>query len=1120
MIGLRHSLLMLATLAGSNAIAQNLIEPPRGEAVERHLTPDAEPMQWVHDPDYVATEQGDALETREVEVEELETIKLANLVEPIRFESGVANIPDSTVEELRGILDRMRDRRNVRLHLVGHADNQPLSVALAAVFGDNEGLSRERAGEVAELFKASLGLPPEAVSYEWAGASQPIASNDTIAGRALNRRVEVEIWYDEVRDGVALEEFLVEQQISRIKVCRMETVCKLTYVEGHQHRARVQNFIAPLHYDAETIDVSDAFIARVKEAFDNLSDKQNVVVKFVGYTDAIPLVGRDERIYGSHVGLSRARARRVALAVQDALGLPTAAVESDGRGAERPLASNDTDRGRRLNRRVEVEFWYDDPLQELPDEPQLCPADAGANLVSKVYDPPWGDIDVLQLDQGQPVLPAGYTQQLRRAMDDVADKANVRLRVVGYTANERLDRRTAMVYGDDIGLSAARARRTMELLAEDMGLAADQVEFEGRGYVHSSDVVNAGFTQGEASFVAVEVVYDDLAILDDYEGVDITRLTRELAPENPFALNMMRITVDGEPIDDPNRSSADIQRCTDVALQDADIQFNFDNLRANPRLSVSAFPVTLELRESDFEGAPIFGPFTTGVGNEEVRDDDTVTRLEGGMTAEERAEQERLQAELAIFADAEPPRSNRLMRALDFLIPGGNGGDGEDAVPGIENAEPPRVASGAIRFRMYNNYSYFIERSEIRIFDAEDSTRATPIDVVEIGEDGIAAWQPAAERFRAPVRELKYVLRAYGEDGAFDETAPQPLWLTYELPERGDDESSDDAAPADDASSAPAFAESDTEAGDDGILPETAAWDPRLFADYGENELAMRNISLSSGTVTVTGSGLAPDQTVLVAGQPTPVDSSGNFVTETILPTGLHTVEVAVLDEEGSGELYLRDLEFKQNDWFYVGMADITLSADETNGPVDLLQGENSTFNFDDTSTGRLAFLVNGRFGDQWKLTAAVDTQEEPLDNLFSNFMNKSPDSLFRRIDPDYFYPTFGDDSVVEQLAPTMGRFFVKLSQRENYGQWGNFNIGYMNNELAQVDRGLYGGNFHYQSPSTTSFGEQRFAFDTFIAEPGTVPSWEEFRGTGGSPVLPAPPRRSCGLGARTHRDS
>ena len=95
----------------------------------------------------------------------------------------------------------------------------------------------------------------------------------------------------------------------------------------------------------------------------------------------------------------------------------------------------------------------------------------------------------------------------------------------------------------------------------------------------------------------VQVVYDEPAILDDYEGVDIETLTRELSPKNPFALNLMRITVDGEPIDDPGRSSADIQRCTDVALDHADILFQFDNLQSSPRLSVSAWPTTVAMAE-------------------------------------------------------------------------------------------------------------------------------------------------------------------------------------------------------------------------------------------------------------------------------------------------------------------------------------------------------------------------------------------------------------------------------------------------------------------------------------------------------------------------------------------
>ena len=151
--------------------------------------------------------------------------------------------------------------------------------------------------------------------------------------------------------------------------------------------------------------------------------------------------------------------------------------------------------------------------------------------------------------------------------------------------------------------------------------------------------------------------------------------------------------------------------------------------------------------------------------------------------------------------------------------------------------------------------------------------------------------------------------------------------------------------------------------------------------------------------------------------------------------------------------------------------------------------------NFD----GRLAFFVDGKFGDHWRLTASADTKEGSIENIFSNFMDKDPGQLFRRIDPDYYYPTFGDDSTVEEMAPTNGKFFVRLSEGDNYGQWGNFKIGYMNNELAQVDRGLYGANAHYQSDSTTEFGEQRYAVNAFAAEPGTIPSREEFRGTGGS---------------------
>jgi hypothetical protein len=180
-------------------------------------------------------------------------------------------------------------------------------------------------------------------------------------------------------------------------------------------------------------------------------------------------------------------------------------------------------------------------------------------------------------------------------------------------------------------------------------------------------------------------------------------------------------------------------------------------------------------------------------------------------------------------------------------------------------------------------------------------------------------------------------------------------------------------------------------------------------------------------------------------------------------------------------------------------MADVTLSNSNKSGGALDLQGDDASFDRDSIADGRLAFFVKGRFGEDWGLTAHADTREGPVEHLFKDFVDKAPEALFRRLDSDQFQPTFGDDGTVEEAAPTSGKFFAKLTQGENHAMWGNFKVGYLENELAQVDRGLYGGNIHYQTLTTTAFGEQRSTLDAFGALPGTVGSREEFRGTGGS---------------------
>jgi flagellar motor protein MotB len=973
--------LWLATAAGVEAASVDETgvreTDARGEAVEMHLPADQSSKPWIHDPAIFKKDEGDRTEMHEVMEKNVKTIKLDGLVPPVHFGLGEAEIPENYIRLLRDVLDTMRDRVNVRLHFVGHADSLPLRGELIERYGDNVGLSRERAGTVAEYCQRALNLPPEAISYEGLGDSQPVASNATEEGRQLNRRVEVQVWYDETAEKPVEKEVIVPHEINRIKVCRTETVCKLRYKDGHSHRARIKNLIPPLRYDKGMISVPEGFLQQVNQASKNLSGKQNLVVKFTAYTDNIPLEGRDKRIYGDSVGLSKAVARRVALAVQDELSLPNAAIEIEGKGASQPAASNDTQQGRAMNRRVEVEFWHDDPLQDLPDEPQLCPDAPGAETVTRIYDSAEDRVGPILFENGKPVIPDGYTDTLRRIMDKISDKTNVRLRFVGYTSNKRLDRRTASVYGDDIGLSMARARRAMVTVSEQMGLAEGQAEFEGSGYVQSDDVVNAGFIESDTSRVEVKIVYDELIVRDDYEGVEVTPLTREVHPVDPFALNLMRITVDGKPVDDPAKCSSDVQRCTDVALEKASIQFKYDSLKLKPRLNVTAWPRTI--RYQDLEDTTF-----------------------------------------------------------------------------VENL---------VRFRLYTNYRSFIDRAEVRIFDEAQSVRDTPIAVIAMDADGMAEWQPEFDSFSAPGRKLQYVVRVYDKNGLFDETGPQPLWVVDHID--------------------PSVAEANT--------------DKELLAGYGESRIASQNIRLRGGTVQAHGTAIPKEHGVWMAGYGVPVDDKGSFVAEEILPEGIHTVEVAVLDEFGNGELYLRDLALKKSDWFTVGIADLTVSANKTDGPAELLAPDKPQYSEDMSLQGRLAFYTNGKFKNGWSLTASADTREGPLDEVFSNFMDKSPDALFRRINPSYHYPTFGDDSTVVEDAPTLGKFYVRMQKEKTYGLWGNFKVGYTDTYLAHVDRGLYGANLHYQPVDTTSFGEPRLLVDGFAADPGTVAGRDEFLGTSGS---------------------
>jgi len=775
----------------------------------------------------------------EKEISETTSVTSKEQIEDIRFVSGKHHIDNKFVEKLRDVLARLSDENNLRVHFIGHTDSQGMSAKTRAIYGDNYGLGKSRAKRAAAFFQKRLNLPEKSISYEGKGPDEPIASNNTVKGMRLNRRVEIQIWHDAVVKRKVVEEKFIPAAIgvSRTQVCRQQSLCRRIEEDGRYKRFVLENAVAPIRFKSGRSLISNEYTKGLQDVVSSLQDKSGLQLKFIGHTDNERLSSRSKKIFTDNQGLSMARAKRVADHFKGKLGLDETAITFDGRGFSEPVASNDTPQSMALNRRVEVEISY-----LVPD-----------GVAIKDYEG-----EIVQCPSGD--LPE-----------------NIKL-------------------------------------------------------------IGGGYADGHRS---QENIYT----------------------ETPYSMTPWRVSVDGNAVvNGQPRHGADIQRCVDVALETAELQLQYDQLKAEPMLNLAAWPNVI---------------------------------MDGKM----------------------------------------------------------------IYFRGWSNYPHWIKRAEVILYTLGFENQKHIIKQLELNKDLQSSWQVS----NVSEDKLWYSLRVYDEAGRYDETIAKSLFVK------------DDSVDS---------------------VPDETLREAVLRAGYGKNSLARQNIPIVGGTITANGIQIPQDKNVWIMGQPVPLDEKGSFVAQQIIPVGLHTAEVAVLDDDGNGELLWRDLEFKTHDWFYVGIADITFSFNDTSGTTDLLTEDDLE---DDSSDGRIAFYVKGKFKNKYTLTTSLDSREEPLDELFSNFHKKDPSSLLRRLDSEDHYPTFGDDSILYEDAPTQGKFYAKIEDNKSHLLWGNFKVNIAENELAVINRGLYGAHLGFQSDAFTQSGNRRTRLDLFAAEPGTVPAFEEFRGTGGS---------------------
>lgn len=110
-----------------------------------------------------------------------QTIRL----EGVNFDFDSANLTAESVDILGRVVESLSNQPKLEVEIAGHTD---------ALGSDayNQSLSQQRTESVRKHL-VSKGIDPARLTANGYGESQPVASNDTAEGRALNRRVEFRV---------------------------------------------------------------------------------------------------------------------------------------------------------------------------------------------------------------------------------------------------------------------------------------------------------------------------------------------------------------------------------------------------------------------------------------------------------------------------------------------------------------------------------------------------------------------------------------------------------------------------------------------------------------------------------------------------------------------------------------------------------------------------------------------------------------------------------------------------------------------------------------------------------------------------------------------------------------
>jgi uncharacterized repeat protein (TIGR01451 family) len=169
-------------------------------------------------------------------------------------------------------------------------------------------------------------------------------------------------------------------------------------------------------------------------------------------------------------------------------------------------------------------------------------------------------------------------------------------------------------------------------------------------------------------------------------------------------------------------------------------------------------------------------------------------------------------------------------------------------------------------------------------------------------------------------------------------------------------------------------------------------------------------------------------------------------------------------------------LQAAQRDWILVGLAQGTVAHNTVSGNMESLSA--ADLQKDTYSDGKVAFFAKGSIQGKWLLTLAYDSDKD----------DKQRNTLFQEIDPDSYFPVYGDETTQGYDAASREKLYVRLERKQFYALFGDYQTGLTVTELARYDRSLTGFKSelrgeHYNLNMFASETTQNFVKDEIRGE-------------------------------------